>query len=85
MSQILHHSAEIDIYLLIAGERFEVASCLGTCCSVRTPRNIAPCYAELVISIDGQEQRKLVHLRYGISQDRRDVEFDNVCETSSAA
>ena len=85
MSETIQHSAEVDIYLLVDGQRFEVASCLGSRCSVRAPQELAPCHALLVISVDGKIRQKSVYLRFGMSRDRRDVEMDILNDTNRPA
>jgi hypothetical protein len=85
MSDTTQHSAEVDIYLLVDGQRFEVASCLGSRCSVRNPQDLVPCRALLVISVDGQIREKPVYLRFGMSRDRREVEMDILSESNRPA
>jgi len=77
MTQSLQYSAELDIYLLVGCRRIEVESCFGNKCTLRTPFDIPPSYAELVIVIDGEERRRPVFLKKGISQELVEVELSH--------
>ena len=76
MSQSIRHSADVDIYLIAEGRRIDVAACLGNKCRLAGRSSLPPCYAELVIVIDGQERRRPVFLSSGISEDKEQVEFE---------
>lgn len=75
MEQPIPHSADVTMYLEVGGTRLSVAGCLGNSCTLRTSSSRQPCYAELVIIIDGQERRKRVYLPKGISEESLDVDF----------
>lgn len=76
MDPNLQHSAEIDMYLEIDGERLEVGQCLGNRCILQQPIDLPPCSAALVIVVDGKVHRREIYLRNGLSADVSEVEFD---------
>jgi len=73
----LPHSADLDIYLMVDCQRMEVESCFGNKCRLRSPVNIPPSHAELVIVIDGEERRRQVFLKDGISKNFPEVELSS--------
>ena len=73
------------MYLLVDGQRIEVAACLENKCTLRNPRLLSPCHAELVIVVDGVERRKSVYLTSGISPDSDEIEFEPHTLAASAA
>lgn len=73
MTQSLQYSANLDIYLLIGQTRVEVESCFGNKCTLRSNISAPPSPAELVIVIDGEERRRPVFLRNGVSPNLTEV------------
>ena len=69
------HSADVSIYLQANGSQIEVAGCLENTCTLRTATELSPCFADLVIVVDGQEQRKQIYLFCGISRQSLEIKF----------
>jgi hypothetical protein len=82
MTQNIHHSAEVDMYLLIGTERLEVDSCLENQLLLRSPRNLSACDAEFIIVVDNREYRKKVRFPFGLSKDKEMVEFEPLKEAA---
>ena len=60
------YSAHIEIYLLVNGERFNVAQVANGSLMLRDPRPIPPeTTATLVMRVDEKEERNEVFLREG--------------------
>jgi hypothetical protein len=60
------YSADVEVYLLIAGERVDVAQIGHGKLILRTPREFPPgTRATLVFTVDGQEEREEVVLCEG--------------------
>jgi hypothetical protein len=70
------YSAEVEIYLLIAGRRIEVAQIMGDTLILREQHPIPPeTFAELVIKVDGNEEREQIFLRAGAESSQELVPF----------
>jgi hypothetical protein len=60
------YSADVEIYLLIAGERIDVAQVWDGSLILRRSQTIAPSTeATLVLKIDGQEKQEQIFLSEG--------------------
>jgi hypothetical protein len=69
------YSANVRLFLIVQGHRLNVSHLEPNHCRVRNPVEIAPGPAELVIEIDGQEQRRAILLDHGITPPSTEVEF----------
>src|SRR5438105_4098188 len=71
MSELATHSADVEIWLE-CGEHGRVDLCRITPRSVvaKERREIPPCYADLVVSVDGRIRRIPVNLSSGFSRGR---------------
>ena len=69
------YSTTVDAYLIVGDRRFSVANIGPDRCIVRSPELVRPTAAELVLRIDGDEQRWYVFLVDGISPDTGHVQF----------
>ena len=76
MVHTLQYSATLDIYLVVGDRRIEVESCYGNRCTLRSQLDIPPSMGELVIVIDGEERRRSVFLKGGVSQGTQEIELD---------
>jgi hypothetical protein len=60
------YSAHVEVYLVIADERIDIAQIGKSSFVLRDPRTIAPSTpATLVLKIDGKEEREEIILRDG--------------------
>ena len=70
------YSADVEIYLLIRGERFDVAQISDGSLILRDSNDIPPgTEATLVIKIDGHEEREHIFLRAGAESSEEPVPF----------
>jgi hypothetical protein len=70
------YSADVEIYLVIDGERYDVAQICRGSLFLRSPREIPPSTsAKLVIKIDGVEESEQVLLAKGAVPDEMAVSF----------
>lgn len=73
------YSADVLIYLLIDGKRFDVAQIGGGKLILREPAEIPPFTdATLVLSIDGREEVRQVFLSGGAEIDQRPIAYQTV-------
>ncbi len=62
------YSAQVDIYLIVDGERYDVAQVANGSLVMRDPRPIPPeTVATLVLDIDGKNESKEIFLRDGVA------------------
>ena len=61
------HSTTVEAYLQVGDQRFSVANMGPDRCIVRSPKLVQPSAAELVLRVDGEEQRWSVFLVDGIT------------------
>lgn len=76
MNDSLHHSADVDIFLELNGERIPVARCLENSCTLMEPRELPPFECSLCILVDGKEHRSRVYFRHGISKGNLETVFE---------
>lgn len=70
------YSASIEIYLLVAGERYNVAQVANGALILRDPRPIPPeTTATLVMRVDDKEERSEVFLRDGAPNNTEFVSY----------
>ncbi|REK06748.1 MAG: hypothetical protein DWQ37_22125 [Planctomycetota bacterium] len=70
------YSADVEIYLLIDGKRFDVAQITDGSLILRDSYEIpAETAAELVLKIDGHEEREKIFLRSGSESREEPVPF----------
>ena len=69
------YSTTVEAFLVIGQRRFSVANVDSNRCIVRSPESVPPTAAELVLRIDGDEQRWSVFLVDGISPNSGHVNF----------
>ena len=60
------YSTTVEAFLLVGDQRFSVANLGHEQCIVRSPKPMQPSAAELVLRVDGEEQRWSVFLVDGI-------------------
>jgi hypothetical protein len=82
MAQTIHHSAEVDMYLLIGTQRLEVDSCLENQVLLRQPQDLLACEAEFIIVVDRKEFRQKVRFPFGLSKEREMAEFEVIKEAA---
>ena len=72
------YSADIEIYLLVGGVRFDVAQIGGGVLILREPADILPFTdAKLVIIVDGHEEVRPVLLASGVNSDQISVPYQS--------
>jgi hypothetical protein len=70
------YSAHVEIYLLVNGERFDIAQIGRGSLILRDSREIPPAtHAKLVIKIDGHEEVEYVFLAEGAANSEQPVPF----------
>jgi hypothetical protein len=84
MSQLFSHSAEVDAWLECEHGRLPLRRITAKSVVVKEAREIPACYADLVVSIDGQIQRMPVWLRSGFTRGRCAALFDYVATVATA-
>lgn len=80
------YSAAIRIFLDAGDREIPVASCYHNTCRLLSPTRIPPGVLELVIVIDGIEDRIPIRLEQEISDDIIEIEFkriDVACKSAS--
>ena len=76
MSETLQYSAEVDIYLDLGTEKLIIDSFLDNKILLRTPRELPPFSADLVIVVDGKEWRRKVSFPFGLRAVEGFTEYD---------
>ena len=70
------YSAEVELYLLVDGQRYEIAQVSNGAFILRDARTIPPnTKATLVIKIDGHEEREEIFLAAGVENNEQLVPF----------
>ncbi|MGD9720632.1 MAG: hypothetical protein AB7O59_16485 [Pirellulales bacterium] len=71
-----NYSSHVELYLLVAGERYNVAQVANGSLILRDPRPIPPeTAATLVVKIDSKEERSEVFLREGALDNKQFVPY----------
>jgi hypothetical protein len=65
---IQSHSADVRLSLLVGDRALDVAKASPTQITLRSPVDLDPCDAELVMSVDGREHRWLIRLPRGAAR-----------------
>jgi len=61
--------------LLVNGERFQVGQICRDSLVLQAPRDVAPCNAELVVTVNGKDNVYPIFLPHGISSQSEAVTF----------
>ncbi len=70
------YSAEVEIYLLIAGKRHDVSQIIDDTLILRDQQSISPgTRAMLVIKVDGHEEREQIRLLAGAESNHELIPF----------
>ena len=76
MNEIVTHSSDIDMYLIIGDEKHSVHAVGGDKLTMRDPVDIPISPVELFIVVDGRVTRRKGTLRYAMSSKRKEVFVD---------
>jgi hypothetical protein len=69
-SEMSGYSAQVTLDLIHPAGRISLGGVAPDWIMARTPTDLKPCDATLVITIDGKEQRQAVHLPEGMSREK---------------
>lgn len=73
----LGHSAEISMSLIVGGQTFAVRGTGPSELVLAKPARIAPSQAELIVTIDGDERKSLIHVSGNGEAESIFVEYTN--------
>lgn len=66
--EVAGHSAVVELELIVDGRRIELAQVAPEFVIVQEPDDLAPCVAEVIVRVDGDENRRMVELVDGIQR-----------------
>ena len=67
MADVGGHSAVVELELIVSGRCVGLSQVAPEFVIVQNPENLAPCQAEVIVRVDGDENRRRVFLVDGIS------------------
>jgi hypothetical protein len=70
------YSADVRLHLEVEGHVLSLAQTGPEHIIVRQPIDLPPCYADVVVNVDGREHRRHVRLSDGMSKDSRSVKIN---------
>jgi hypothetical protein len=78
IAEISGHSAVVELELIVGGRSVELSQVAPEFLIVQHPENLAPCQAEVIVRVDGDENRRRVFLVDGISASSARVRVRNL-------
>ena len=70
------YSARVELEMIVAGRKIELSQVAPEFVILQQPMELAPTLAEIVVRVDGHENRRLVRLVEGIQLSSRRVKVE---------